>query len=183
MARNSFNRYTTVAEKLHYLNKKRLETTTTDYNINNITQSLNYRESLKLNILEPVISILTNPQAFIGEQTIISTNGFDITLDDMPSYVNVPCTLFYHTTKTITVSSTGLITIDDGADMYLLREVILQKYDDSHYIANEDIVSGTYELTVPLYAIAKSGNTLTISHNFTIITPQEVNIYAPTLTV
>ena len=183
MARNSFNRYTTVAEKLHYLNKKRLETTTSEYNIENITQSLNYRESLGLSILTPVISILTNPQAFIAEQTIVSTNGFDVTLDDMPSYINVPCTLFYYVTKTITVDSTGLITIDDGSPMYLLGETILSKYDSSHYTASEDIESGTYTLTVPLYAIAKSGNTLTLSHHHTLTTPQEVNIYAPTLTV
>ena len=183
MSRNSFNRYTTVAEKLHYLNKKRLETATSEYNIENITQSLNYRESLGLNVLEPVVSILTNPQAFIGEQTIISTNGFDVTLDSMPGYVNVPCILFYYVTKVVTVDSTGLITIENGANMYLLGKIVLQKYNGSHYIASDDIVSGTYELTVPLYAIAKNGNTLTISHNFTLTTPQEVNIYAPTLTI
>ena len=179
MSRDAFNRYTTIAEKLHYLNKKRLETITSEYDISNITQSLNYRESLKIETSSS-FNIFTNPSAFIGEQTITAVNDNIITLDDMPSYINVPCTLFYYETKIITVAN-GLITIPNGKPFYLLGETILSRYNGSHYISYAPIVSGTYELTVPLYAISKSGNDLTISNYFQITPPQEVNIYAPTL--
>ena len=76
-----------------------------------------------------------------------------------------PSTIFYFEDLLITNLGNNLYSITNEADVLFIGEIALSKISNNTYLCNQNIATGTYEVTFRTIATSFTGNEITIIDN------------------
>ena len=182
MATNAFNRYNTVPALLAYLNKQQRKQFTDSFDVTNLVQTSNYFEKLSIAPTIDNIELLSN-QAFIWSGNIITQNENIITWDNPQPYILPPCLIFFTESVDIVNNGHGIYTIPSDVILYSYQDKYFTRISEDTYLCSDlNIPTGTYNFTVFMKIISRTGNNFTTDIIQPLTLPQEVHIYANQLT-
>lgn len=140
--RNPFNKYSTIAEKLAYLQKKQLESETANFNTTGLSQGVNYSESY--NIENISINQFSTTPAFICDCISQSSGYTSSLLVDNAYDIGVGSKIWVDNNITVT-NDNGLfiVTADNLQPVYQIGNIILTKCGD-RYFSDGELADGDY---------------------------------------
>ena len=184
--RKAFNKYSTIAEKLNYLNKEKNKAITENYDVNNIAQSFNFSEENNIQSDVP-ISNIGSTQAFIYEGLVQNSNGYSnqLTVDSDNGVLGVPCRVAISKSVSITNEGFWYTTTESNPQPNLLENISGRLFTLSHtsggknyYSIDEgNLVAGAYDLLTVAYAYSLSSLTLTLDKEIYLTNGEEVLAY------
>lgn len=157
MANNKrFNGYSVTAEKIAFLNKQLNKANNKNLSLNNITNQSNYAEKLNLTTSTEAI-IPTQTPSFLWDSIVMAVGDETITVDSTANFYS-PSTIFYFEDLLVTSLGNNLYSITNEANILFVGEIPLSKVSNNTYLCNQNIPTGTYEVTFRTIATSFTGN-------------------------
>ena len=163
MSKKRFNNYTTASEKIAYLNKELNKANNKNLSLNNIVSQSNYAERLSISSSTDSI-IPTQTPSFVYTGTITAIGDKTVSVNSTANFYT-PSTLFYFEDLLVTNLENNLYSITNEADVLFVGEIPLSKVADNTYLCNQNIATGTYEVTFRTTATSFTGNEIAIKNN------------------
>jgi hypothetical protein len=160
-SRNAMKNFSTVEEKIAFLNKELNKQSMISYNASNINQSVNYGEDTTFQIYE---SLDMDFSGLLWEGYVIEHTEDSITVDDRHSVLEVPVKFFIIKNMDVSNLGGGIYQIPYGQPQYFYEPTgqILTRTESGEFakytISEGSLISGLYDLTFIFYSFKRTGD-------------------------
>lgn len=184
--RNVFNRYSTLEEKLNYLNKQQLKRFQENYNSSNIAQTISYQDINDMSSSNNIY--VSSNQAFLYEGIIQNSTGYtntitvdqSIVLNGIGYFAITNTVQFYEDENGVYTTTTNLQPIYiDNKGLELAYSYNMDNKNYYNIISGNSVSDGTYYIPFSAYA---NSTTFTIPYEIYVEQGQVIYGYGNLLT-